>query len=141
MDHCRLSTESTGTLSDSEISHQLLDHRVATVTGTRRYIRVNVSVLLHGDHDWLARLGESLIFLHFLRTLECSSRVRTSLDIFDSLSLSRLSVIPAGFRTQSRFFHAAARRGSISLSLMADAGCPTSFCSIDESRSIASACL
>ena len=57
MDHCRLSTESTGTLSDSEISHQLWDRSVATVTGTRRYIRVNVSVLLHGDHDWLARLG------------------------------------------------------------------------------------
>jgi len=35
-----------------------LDRRVATVTGTRRYIRVNVSVLLHGDHDWLARLLE-----------------------------------------------------------------------------------
>jgi len=64
MDHCRLSTESTGTLSDSEISHQLLDRSVATVTGTRRYIRVNVSVLLHGDHDWLARLPNLLAKLY-----------------------------------------------------------------------------
>ena len=52
------SRHSTGTQSDFEIFHQLLDRSMATVTGTRRYIRVNVSVLLHGDHDWLARLGK-----------------------------------------------------------------------------------
>jgi len=86
MDHCRLSMESTGTLSDSEISHQLLDRSVATV-GTRRYIRVNVSVLLHGVqekieailellHKWRWTIGDLLYYLFVMNgmTLKPSNR-------------------------------------------------------------------
>ena len=43
----------------------------------------------------MIRVGECLILPRFLPTLECSSRVLTSLDIFDSLnplSLSRLLI-------------------------------------------------
>jgi hypothetical protein len=43
-------------LSDSEYSHVVWDHGVASVTGTRRYIKLNVSSATSRDHAWLARL-------------------------------------------------------------------------------------
>ena len=40
----------------------MLDHGMTTVTGTRRYIRVNVSCATSRDHAWLARLIFTLFF-------------------------------------------------------------------------------